>query len=136
MDLFLGYFGAVSISCGCYFVLRMIVTLVLIVFLPIWQSCTLVCKKIYLQWIPPIITLTLSICLIILGIQFYDILSKDDRLYDPLAFICYFLIVIFTFAVEILFQVGVLNVPYLKKILSTRKTEGSIQYEDLYQGNN
>lgn len=134
MDMFLAYFGAVSICCGCYFVIRLTLIMVLLLFLPLFKTCPPMCKKIYLQWCPPILTLTVALALIILGIQFYGIISGDDRFYDVKAFVCYFLIVLFTSGEEVVFQLALLYLPILKTIQKTRTVDGgSIQYDNLYQ---
>lgn len=134
MDLFLGYFGAVSICCGCYFVVRLITISFLLLLFPLCKSCLPPCKKVYLRWFPPIISVTLSIAFIILGVQFYELASGDTKFYDVRAFVCYFLIVTFSFVEEIIFQLALSQLPFVK--IQRSQFSGSIQYENMYQSTN
>jgi len=123
MDVFLGYFAAVSVSCGSYFVTRVCLTCVLLSLSPLLRSGPVWLKRLYIVIIPSLLTITTVACLLILSVEIFDLLSRDDRIYDPLTYVCYLLIAIFTFLLEGLLQFVVKRISYVKKFLEVPEEE-------------
>ena len=113
MDLALGSLLAVSLASGAYLCFRLPLMIISLLLFKIIRARRV--RLVIIKYLAPVLTLTLTFCLIILSVQVFDIVTKNEYFYHPIAFLCYFLITVYLFYLEALFQYRSLNFSFVKK---------------------